>query len=66
MQAHKFCDEDINKFSLMLRKGVPPYERKDSWQRFKETLFSEKKEFHSNLNTEHIADEDYKHAKKVW
>ena len=26
MQAHKFCDGDINKFYLMLRKRVCPYE----------------------------------------
>ena len=23
---HKFCNEDINKFVLLLRKGVYPYE----------------------------------------
>ena len=26
LQAHKFCDGDINKFYLMLRKRVCPYE----------------------------------------
>ena len=28
---------DINKFALLLRKGVYPYEYMDSWERFDET-----------------------------
>ena len=27
---------DLNKFALLLRKGVYPYEYMDSWKRFKE------------------------------
>ena len=34
---HQFCNEDINKFILLLRKGVYPYEYMDSWKRFNET-----------------------------
>ena len=28
---YEFCNEDINKFILILRKGVYPYEYMDSW-----------------------------------
>ena len=61
----KFCDRDINKICLMLRKGVYLNENMDSSQRFSETLLG-KKEFYSNLIIEDITFEDSKYAKKVW
>ena len=39
---HEFRNEDINKFILLLRKGVYPYEYIDSWGRFNETSFPDK------------------------
>ena len=60
----KFCDRDINKICLMLRKGVYLNECMDSSQRFSETLL-DKKEFYSNLIIEDITFEDSKYAKKV-
>ena len=39
---HQFCNGDINKFVLLLRKGVYPYEYMDSWERFDETSLPEK------------------------
>ena len=36
---------DLNKFILLLRKGVYPYEYMDSWQRFDETSCLTKKVF---------------------
>ena len=38
----------------------------DSWKRFKEELLRDKESFYSRLNKQHITDEDYAHAKKVW
>ena len=35
--AYKFCNRDLNKFVLLLRKGVYPYEYMDSWEKFSET-----------------------------
>ena len=45
--TYRFCDKKINRFCLVLQKGVYPYQYMDSWQRFNETLFY-KKEFYSN------------------
>ena len=42
---YEFCNEDINKFVLLLRKCVYPYEYMDSWERFDETLLPDKKTF---------------------
>ena len=40
---YEFCDRDINKFILLLRKGIYPYEYMDSWERFDETVLPNKK-----------------------
>ena len=61
----RFSDNDINKFILLLRKGVYPYEYIDEWEKFNETSWPEKEEFYSNLNEEDITDADYMYAKRV-
>ena len=63
---YEFCNEDINKFTLLLRKGVYPYEYMDSWERFDETSLLDKEAFYSNLNMENITNVDYRHAKRVF
>ena len=57
-----FCNGDINKFILLLRKKVYPYEYMDSWKRFNETALPNKEDI--SLNMEDITDIDYRHAKK--
>ena len=64
--TYEFCNGDINKFILLLRKGVYPYEYMDSWERFNETSLPDKKAFYSELNLEDITDKDYAHAQKVF
>ena len=63
--TYQLCNKDLNKFALSLRKDVYPYEYMDSWERFNETSLPDKKYFYSELNNEHITDEDYEHAQKV-
>ena len=41
---------------FVIRKGVYPYEYMDSWERFDETLLTDKEAFYSNLNMEDITD----------
>ena len=64
--AYQICNNDRNKFELLLRKDVYPYEYMDSWKRFKEESLPDKESFYSELNKEGISDEDYAHAQKVW
>ena len=59
---YKFCNEDINKFGLLLRKGVYPYEYMGSWEKFNETSLPDKEAFYSELNKEGITDKDYTHT----
>ena len=64
--TYQLSDNDINKFKLLLRKGVYPYEYMDSWKRFNEIELPSKNKFYSTLNLEDISDDDYAHAINVW
>ena len=61
----KFSNDDINKFILLLRKGVYPYEYVDDWEKLNETTLPEKEEFYCNLNLEEITKADYMYGKRV-
>ena len=64
--VYQFCNGDLNKFVLLLRKGVYPYEYMESWERFYETSLPDEEAFYSELNLEDITDKDYVHTQKVW
>ena len=64
--VYQFCNGGLNKFVLLLRKDIYPYEHMDSWEKFDENILPPKEAFNSNLNLEDISDEDYTHAQKVW
>ena len=51
---------------LLFSKGNYPYEQMDSFERFTETNLPDKQKFYSKLTDEHITDEEYEHAQKVW
>ena len=64
--TYEFCNKYINRFILLLRKGIYPYEYIDSWERFDETSLPDKEAFYSSLNMEGITSVDYRHAKRVY
>ena len=64
--TYNFCDNDFNKFILLLRKGVYPYEFMDNWERFDETSLPDKESLYSSLNMENIDDIDYRHGNNVF
>ena len=57
------CDE---KFRLMIRKSVYPYEYIDGWKKFEETSLPPKDAFYSRLNMKDISDQDHEHEQQVW
>ena len=64
--TYSFCNNDLNKFILLLRKGVYPYEYMDNWERFNETSLPSKESFYSNLNMEDIDDIVYRQGNNVF
>ncbi|XP_028416044.1 uncharacterized protein LOC114539626 [Dendronephthya gigantea] len=60
----KYIDSD--KISLLLRKGVYPYDYMDCIERFEKPILPPKESFYNVLNDEHISDEDYAHATNVF
>ena len=57
------CDE---KFRLMIRKAVYPYEYMDGWEKFDGASLPPKDTFYSRLNMKGISDQDHEHAQQVW
>ena len=64
--TYEFCDKDLNKFVMLLRKGVYPYEYMDGWDKFNEKIIPSKESFYSNLTLENITEVDYIHANNVF
>ena len=60
------CNGNLNKFVMLLRQGVYPYDYMDRWERFNENSLPPKKEFNSELTLEDISHKDYEHAQKVF
>ena len=59
---YEFCNENINKFTLLLRNSVYPYEYMDSCD---ETSLPDKEAFYISLDMEDITGVDYRHANRV-
>ena len=64
--TYKFCDNDLDKFVMLLRKGVYPYEYIDGWDKFNEKIIPSKDSFYSNLTLENISATDYTHANNIF
>ena len=54
------------RLNLMSQKGVYPYDFMDSFEKFSQMELPNKDHFYSILNDQHITDNEYDHAKKVW
>ena len=63
---HLFCNGDLNKFVLLLRKGFYPYEYMNSLEKINDTSIPPKEAYYSKLNEEDISNADYAHVQKVW
>ena len=64
----KYTSEEFTgkKLSLMSQKGVYSYDFMDSFEKFNQTELPAKEQFYSILNDQHITNDEYDHAKKVW
>ena len=53
------------RLNLMSQKGVYPNDFMDSFEKFNQRELSNKDQFYSILNDQHITDDEYDHANKV-
>ena len=51
---------------LMSQKSVYPYDFMDSFEKFNQSELPNKDQFYCILNDQHITDDEYDHANKVW
>ncbi|WAQ99041.1 hypothetical protein MAR_023414 [Mya arenaria] len=63
---HLSLAQSAQRFALIIRKGVYPYDYVDGLEKLAETQLPPKEEFYSKLSGDNISDEDYVHAQKVW
>ena len=64
--TYRLCDKNVNKFVLLLKKGIYPDEYMDSMDKFNETTLPSIEKFYSKLQLKNITNDEYNHAKKVW
>ena len=57
---------DRSALSLLLRKGVFPYNHIKGLETLNETRLPTRDQFFNTLTNEHISWDDYRHAQKVW
>ena len=60
--TYQFCEHDNNKFLMLLRKEIFPYEYMDSWSKRNQDKLPPMKNFYSELTMENITNSDYRHA----
>ena len=67
-EAFKYTSKAFKneKFKLMKKKGVYPYDYMDSFNKFNDKKLPSKEEFYSELNDKHITNKEYDHAQTVW
>lgn len=63
--TYNYCGSS-KQFDLLRRKGVYPYDYMDSFSKYELQYLPFKELFFNSLTKQHISDDDYKHAQKVW
>ena len=63
--TYQLSNGNIDKFILLHKKGIYPYEYMDDWNKLNETDIPSIANHYSNLNLKYISKEDDKHAQKV-
>ena len=58
-KTYQLYPNNDEKFKLLLRKGVYPYEYMDSWKKFNKLVPLDKKYYYSELNDADISDSEY-------
>ena len=64
--VYSICNNDLDKFLLLLKKEKYPYEYMNTWNRFNECKNPPFEKYYSKLNLTDITKEDYIHSQKVW
>ena len=59
-------EPNLQRCTLLLLKGIYPYEYMDSWPRFDKEDLPPKEAFYSKFSGEGITDGDYAHRKRAW
>ena len=54
------------KYELMTKKGIYPYDYMNGFEKFSERHLPPKKDFYSKLNDCGITDKEYEHAERIW
>ena len=62
----EFANVSAECFTLLLRKGIYPYDYMNTWEKLKERELPAREKFYSNLKEEECSREDYEHAQNVW
>ena len=63
--TYQLCNDNIDKFKLLLRIGVYQHEYTGSWDKFDLPVLLDKKHYYSKLNDSNISDEDINHVQNV-
>ena len=66
LDQFKNLEQGLGTNELLKKKGVFPYEFMTGFDKLSAIELPPKKDFYSKLNDEHISNEQYKHAQKVW
>ena len=62
----KFCEGDLNKLVLFLRRGVHPSKLMDNRHKINVSYLPNNEKLYSNLSIENIRENDSEHSTNMW